>query len=173
VIVDYIDEHRDALGVEPICQVLSEAGTQIAPRTYYAAKTRAPSARSASDALTRALIEKVHADNYSVYGARKVHAELHRQVPADDPAAEHVDDEGGVDPASERAAVGDSCPPACAPTLPWTRSRWVCGPASARTTRPAGSRTTRITPRFALGRGFASWPVWVGVPDGFLGLTVR
>jgi len=79
VIVDYIDEHRDSLGVEPICQVLSKAGTQIAPSTYYAAKTRAPPARSASDALTRGLIERVHADNYSVYGARKVHAELHRQ----------------------------------------------------------------------------------------------
>ncbi len=38
---------------------------------------------------------------------------------------------------------------------------------------PAGWCTTAITPRFALGRGFASWPVWVGVPDGFLGLTVR
>ncbi|MGY1836291.1 IS3 family transposase, partial [Blastococcus sp. SYSU DS0510] len=59
--------------------VLTDAGTKIAPSTYYAAKTRPPSARSVSDAATTTLIEKVHADNFGVYGARKVHAELHRQ----------------------------------------------------------------------------------------------
>jgi putative transposase len=32
-----------------------------------------------TDAATTAVIERVHADNYGVYGARKVHAELHRQ----------------------------------------------------------------------------------------------
>jgi hypothetical protein len=48
-------------------------------RLYYAAKTRPPSARSISDAVTTTLIEKVHGDNFGVYGARKVHAELHRQ----------------------------------------------------------------------------------------------
>jgi putative transposase len=52
---------------------------QVAPSTYYAAKTRPPSARSVSDAATTALIGTVHADNFAVYGARKVHAELHRQ----------------------------------------------------------------------------------------------
>ncbi len=79
MIVAYIDEHRDRLGVEPICRVLTGAGTQIAPSTYYAAKTRPPSARSVSDAATAALIGQVHEDNYGVYGARKVHAELRRQ----------------------------------------------------------------------------------------------
>ena len=39
MIVDYIDAHRDTLGVEPICEVLTKAGTQIAPSAYYAAKT--------------------------------------------------------------------------------------------------------------------------------------
>ena len=48
--------HRDRvvegrqLGVEPICEVLRDAGVQIAPSTYYAAKTRAPSARAVRDA---------------------------------------------------------------------------------------------------------------------------
>jgi len=79
VIVAYIDEHRDRLGVEPICRVLTDAGTQIAPSTYYAAKTRPPSARAVSDAAMTACIERVHKDNYGVYGARKVHAELRRQ----------------------------------------------------------------------------------------------
>ena len=43
VIVGFIDEHRDEFGVESICKVL-----QIAPSTYYAAKTprAAPSARA-------------------------------------------------------------------------------------------------------------------------------
>ena len=53
VLVDYIDEHRERFGVEPICTVLREAGMQIAPSSYYAAKTRPPSARAVADvALT-------------------------------------------------------------------------------------------------------------------------
>jgi putative transposase len=79
VIVAYIDAHKDKLGVEPICRALTEAGTKIAPSTYYAARSRPPSARTVRDVATTALIKKVHRDNYSVYGARKVHAELHRQ----------------------------------------------------------------------------------------------
>ncbi|WP_229738471.1 IS3 family transposase, partial [Isoptericola cucumis] len=79
-VVAYIDAHRHEvvegreLGVEPICEVL-----QVAPSTYYAAKSRPPSARSVSDAATTTLIRDVHAANFGVYGARKVHAELHRQ----------------------------------------------------------------------------------------------
>jgi len=63
VIVEYIDEHKDRLGVEPICTQL-----QIAPSTYYAAKTRPPSARSVTDAATTAVIKDVHAANYGVNG---------------------------------------------------------------------------------------------------------
>ena len=79
MIVDYIDEHKERFGVEPICRVLTDAGTKIAPSTYYAHRTRPPSARSLSDAATTREIEKVHEDNFGVYGARKVHAELRRQ----------------------------------------------------------------------------------------------
>lgn len=85
MIVAYIDENRDRvvegrrLGVEPICQVLSSAEVQIAPSTYYAAKTRAPSARAVRDAELVALIATAHEDNLGVYGARKVWAELNRQ----------------------------------------------------------------------------------------------
>jgi putative transposase len=53
VIVDYLDEHKERFGVEPICPVLTDAGTKIAPSTYYAVKTRPPSARSLSDARPR------------------------------------------------------------------------------------------------------------------------
>ena len=52
---------------------------QVAPSTYYAATTRPPSARSVSDTATTAVIGQVHEENYGVYGARKVHAELNRQ----------------------------------------------------------------------------------------------
>jgi hypothetical protein len=72
VIVDYIDEHKERFGVEPICRVLTDAGTKIGPSSYCAAKTRRPSARSLSDAVTTTLIEKVHGDNFGVYGAPKV-----------------------------------------------------------------------------------------------------
>ena len=43
VMVAFIDEHRDELGVEPICKAL-----QVAPSTYYAAKSRQPSATGAA-----------------------------------------------------------------------------------------------------------------------------
>jgi putative transposase len=74
VIVEFIDAHREEHGVEPICEQL-----QTAPNTYYAHRTRPPSARSVTDAATTTEIERVHADNYGVYGARKVHAELRRK----------------------------------------------------------------------------------------------
>jgi putative transposase len=79
VLVDYIDAHRDRFGVEPICEVLSCAGTKIAPSTYYAAKTRPASARAVRDAELVPVIRQVHTDNLGVYGARKVHAEVNRQ----------------------------------------------------------------------------------------------
>ena len=74
--MDYIDEHKHEFGVEPICTTLTAAGTQIAPSTYYAAKTRRPSARSLRDKRLVAQIRRVHEANYGVYGARKIHAQL-------------------------------------------------------------------------------------------------
>jgi putative transposase len=79
VLVDYIDQHREAFGVEPICTVLRRAGMQIAPSSYYAAKSRPRSARAVADEQRLAVIRKVHEDNYGVYGVRKMHAELNRR----------------------------------------------------------------------------------------------
>ena len=79
VLVDYIDQHRDRFGVEPICTVLKDAGVQIAPSTYYAAKKRPPSARAVRDAELVVDIRAAHKANLGVYGARKVHAELNRE----------------------------------------------------------------------------------------------
>jgi len=73
VIVDFIDAHKDQFGVEPICKDL-----QVAPSTYYAARTRPPSARAISDAARLEVIRDVHADNFGVYGVTKMHAELNR-----------------------------------------------------------------------------------------------
>ena len=81
----FIDEHKDCefgglrWGVESICAVLSEHGARIAPSTYYEAKTRQPSRRDLRDEHLKPLIAKVHADNYGVYGPRKVWLALNRQ----------------------------------------------------------------------------------------------
>ncbi|MGO1267203.1 MAG: IS3 family transposase [Microbacterium gubbeenense] len=72
-IVAFIDANKNdviegrPLGVEPICDLL-----QIAPSTYYAAKDRAPSARSISDAVLTPELVALWEDNYRVYGVRKL-----------------------------------------------------------------------------------------------------
>jgi transposase InsO family protein len=66
-------------GVEPICRVLTSHGLKIATNTYYAAKNRALSARSFRDAELKTQISRVHMDNFSVYGVRKVWLQLHRE----------------------------------------------------------------------------------------------
>ena len=68
------------VGVEPICTALKEAGVRIAPSSYYAAKTRPPSARAVRDAELVEDIKTVHQANLGVYGARKIHAELNRKA---------------------------------------------------------------------------------------------
>ena len=66
-------------GVEPICAVLSEHGTPIAPSTYYAARRRLPTAAELRDEQLKVEIERVWKDNYAVYGARKVWLQLNRE----------------------------------------------------------------------------------------------
>ena len=51
----------------------------IAPSTYYYNKSRPPSKRSIRDASIVREIERVHKDNYGVYGIRKVYAQLARE----------------------------------------------------------------------------------------------
>jgi putative transposase len=77
--VRFIREHKSRFGVEPICRVLSQHGFQIAPSTYYDASARVPSARARRDELLKPAITRVHADNYGVYGARKVWLALNRE----------------------------------------------------------------------------------------------
>ena len=75
----FIDAHRARFGVEPICRVLTEHGHKIAPGTYYAAKSRPPSARSVRDALLKVEIVRVYEDNLFVYGADKIWTQLNRE----------------------------------------------------------------------------------------------
>jgi len=75
----FVDAHRDEYGVEPICRVLP-----IAPSTYRAHARRAAdparlSDRAKRDAELRPEIRRVWAENFEVYGARKVWRQLNRE----------------------------------------------------------------------------------------------
>jgi putative transposase len=52
---------------------------QFAPSTYYAAKSRPASRRTIRDGELVGEIRRVHAENFGVYGARKVWRQLHRE----------------------------------------------------------------------------------------------
>jgi transposase InsO family protein len=75
----FIDEHRDAYGVEPICGVLP-----IAPSTYreHAARTCDPARAPARQRRDLALAEEVRRiwnENFQVYGVRKIWRQLARE----------------------------------------------------------------------------------------------
>jgi putative transposase len=77
--IAFIDDHREVHGVEPICKVLL-----IAPSTYRAhvAKRADPerlSARAKQDMALKGEIARVFAENFEVYGARKVWRQLNRE----------------------------------------------------------------------------------------------
>ena len=77
--MNFIDEHRDVHGVEPICTVL-----QVSPSGYrrHAARRRDPEKRCARAKRDEALgpeIERVWRVNHQVYGADKVWRQLGRE----------------------------------------------------------------------------------------------
>ena len=76
--VEFVDSQREEHGVQPVLEALKQTAAGIAPSTYYAAKSRPESARTARDRELSEKIERVHEDNYGVYGARKIWAELNR-----------------------------------------------------------------------------------------------
>ena len=74
----FIDQYREALGVEPICRVL-----QIAPSGYWrhAARQRDPvrrSARAQRDEVLMCHIQRIWDANRQVYGVDKVWRQLQR-----------------------------------------------------------------------------------------------
>ena len=77
--IAFIDDHRQAYGVEPICK-----GLPIAPSTYHAHVARRADpdrlpARARSDAALMAEIRRVFEANFGVYGVRKVWRQLARE----------------------------------------------------------------------------------------------
>jgi putative transposase len=73
-VIGYIDENKGAYGIEPICREL-----QVAPQTYYAAKSRPPSARTCRHHEMKPKIMSAWEQNYRVYGAHKLWKQLQRQ----------------------------------------------------------------------------------------------
>ncbi len=77
--IAFIDDHRAAYGVEPICRVLP-----IAPSTYHGheARRRCPDTappRVQRDAALSVEIRRVFDENFQVYGVRKVWRQLVRE----------------------------------------------------------------------------------------------
>jgi putative transposase len=75
----FIDEHREVYGVEPICRVLP-----IAPSTYHehAARKADPDRRPARDRRDAELSQEIRrgfAENFGVYGVRKVWRQMKRE----------------------------------------------------------------------------------------------
>ena len=77
--IRFIDDHRGAYGVEPICKVLP-----IAPSTYHLHVAQRLDPAKLSDRARRDLelkpeIARVFAENFEVYGVRKVWRQLGRE----------------------------------------------------------------------------------------------
>ena len=82
VVVQFIDDHRDRFGVEPICRVLTEHSVKIAPSGYYAFKTRPVAARTLRDEELIVEIERVFWDpklGRRISGTRKMWHVQNRQ----------------------------------------------------------------------------------------------
>ena len=77
--VGFIDDHRDAYGVEPICTVV-----RIAPSTYHRHRVHRldptrRSARAQRDDALQPEIQRVWDEQFQVYGPRKVWQQLRRE----------------------------------------------------------------------------------------------
>jgi putative transposase len=82
----FIDAHRDAFGVAPICRALAQAGLLIAPNTYYTRRRRGMSRRALWETtITEVLAgfyepdERGHRPPESLYGSVKMWAHLNRE----------------------------------------------------------------------------------------------
>ena len=78
-VIAFMDEHREEFGALPMCSVLN-----IAPSTWHkhAARQARPDLRpkrAKEDEKLCAAILRVHAENFGVYGVRKVWRQLLRE----------------------------------------------------------------------------------------------
>ena len=77
--IAFIDDYRDVHGVEPICRILP-----IAPSTYHEHVARRQdatrlAARTREDLAPKPEITRVFAENFGVYGVRKVWRQMMRE----------------------------------------------------------------------------------------------
>jgi putative transposase len=72
--VSFVDAHRDRWPVAVTCCTIG-----LPERTFHAAKSRPPSARSISDELHKVEIRRVWTSNYSCYGPRRVSKKLRKE----------------------------------------------------------------------------------------------
>ena len=86
LICEFIDEHREEFGVVPICGALAVHGVQIAPRTYWAHRSAAPSKRALWDTTITEILAGYYEPDAegkrppeSLYGSLKMWAHLRRQ----------------------------------------------------------------------------------------------
>ena len=79
--IAFIDEYRDRFTVEFICRTLNKEreGGFLSSRGYRDAKRRPMSKRALRDSKLVAIVRRVHAENYGVYGVRKMWHALTRQ----------------------------------------------------------------------------------------------
>jgi putative transposase len=74
MVTRYIEERREAFGVEPICRTLG-----VPVSTHYARRSRVPSRRELEDRQLLLEIEATRTGYRRVYGARKTWLELRRR----------------------------------------------------------------------------------------------
>ena len=86
LICAFIDAHRDRFGVVPICRALSEQGIAIAPRTYWARRSRPPSQRALRDEALTEILAGIYEPGPDgrrppecLYGSVKMWEHLNRQ----------------------------------------------------------------------------------------------
>nr|WP_145929555.1 IS3 family transposase [Mycobacterium intracellulare] len=86
LICEFIDELKDRFGVVPICRALGIQGVAIAPRTYWAHRSSAPSKRALWDTTVTEILAGVYEpDEHGkrqpecLYGSLKMWAYLQRQ----------------------------------------------------------------------------------------------
>ena len=86
LICAFIDAHRDRFGVVPICRALAAHGIAIAPRTYWARRSRPPSQRALTDAALTEILAGIYEPDPDgrrppecLYGSVKMWEHLNRQ----------------------------------------------------------------------------------------------
>lgn len=77
--IAFIEEHREAFGVEPICRVLPIAPSSFHTRQAVIRQPERASARAKSDIIHCEDIDRVWRENRGLYGARKVWHALRRE----------------------------------------------------------------------------------------------